>query len=178
MKSLLILPLLAIATILTSCGGSGIEQPTVVRLEPAKYAGEWHEVGRLPNRFEKDLVAAKATYALQKDGSLKVTNDGLKADGEKTSIEGAATVPDPKQPGRLKVRFDPFPASLFAGDYWVLALTDDYRKALVGSPNQNFLWVLSKNAKDTKDDFAPFLKIAADLGYATGDIYWNPKRME
>lgn len=164
--------------LLTGACGTRVEQPTVVRLDPAKYAGEWHEVGRLPNRFEKDLVAAKATYAFKKDGSLSVHNEGLKDGGEKTSIKGAATVPDSKQPGRLKVRFDPFPAKLFAGDYWVLALTEDYQKALVGSPKQNFLWLLSKNPKDKEEDFAPFLKTAADLGYETKEVFWNPKRVE
>jgi len=58
------------------------------RIQPEKYAGEWHEVARLPNFFERNLVAAKATYELQKDGKISVHNEGVKQGGERTSICG------------------------------------------------------------------------------------------
>ena len=173
MKTLALLPL---CLFLNSCG-SKVAQPTVTQLDTARYAGVWHEIGRLPNRFEKDLVAATATYGVNPDGSLSVKNNGLKADGETTEIEGGATQPDPKQPGKLEVRFDRFPANLFAGDYWILSLSPDYTRALIGSPNQKFLWFLSKREGATKEDFADFLKTAQDLGYQTSEVYWNPKRL-
>ena len=76
------------------------------------YAGEWHEIARLPNTFERGLVAARATYSINPDGSLKVVNEGLKENGKITSIEGSARFTNPQEPGRLKVRFNRFPASL------------------------------------------------------------------
>ena len=173
MKPLL---LLSVILFLHSCG-KNIEQPTVTQLDTKKYAGLWHEIGRLPNRFEKDVVAATATYGINPDGSLSVKNNGLKSDGERTEIEGAATQPDPKQPGKLKVRFDRFPANLFAGDYWIISLNQDYTRAMVGSPDQKYLWFLSKREASKKDDFADFLKTAKELGYQTTDIFWNPKRL-
>jgi lipocalin len=176
MKTPFIFASAAMALLLASCG-TKIEQPTVTRLDPAKYSGKWHEIGRLPNRFEKDVVAATATYTAQPDGSLTVLNNGLKSTGERTSILGKATRPDPKQPGKLKVRFHSFPANLFAGDYWVLALSQDYTRALVGSPSQDYLWFLSKREGSQKENFEDFLKTAKGLGYETESVIWNPKRL-
>lgn len=174
MKKLLILsPLLA----LFSCTSSRVEQATVKSLDLNQYQGEWHEIGRLPNRFEKDLIAAKATYSLRTTGDLRVENNGKKANGKTTNIIGTATQPDPSDPGKLKVRFNPFPANLFAGDYWILAVTPDYRQALIGSPKQNFLWFLSKDATDQKNNFEDLIKKADALGYPTAEVYWNPARV-
>ena len=173
---ILLLPLLALTVFLTSCG-SRVSQPTVTQLDTGKYAGQWHEIGRLPNRFEHNIVAAKATYTKQKDGSLAILNEGLKNDGQRTKINGSATIPDPKQPGKLKVSFNPFPANLFAGDYWILGLSQDYTRALVGSPNRQYLWVLSKREKSTQKNFSDFIQTAEKLGYSTKDIIWNPKRL-
>lgn len=175
----LFLPLLAslaLAILLTSCG-THQEQPTVTKLEPKQYAGEWHEVGRLPNRFERDVIAAKATYTLRKAGGLTVKNEGLKSNGQKTEILGTITQPDPKQPGKLKVRFDPFPINLFAGDYWILALSQDHTRAMIGSPNQKYLWFLSKRERATKKNFLDFLKTAKKLGYDHSKVLWNPRRI-
>ena len=178
MKYINTLTLLLASFVFTSCS-SKVEQPTVTQLDTIRYSGQWHEVGRLPNRFEKDLVAAKATYTPRKiqGQPLTLLNEGLKKSGEKTSITGNVTQPDPKQPGRLEVKFDRFPANLFTGDYWVLGRTQDYRRALVGTPNQKMLWFLSKDKNDTKKNFTDMIKVAKDLGYSTEDIYWNPKRL-
>ena len=49
------------------------------------------------------------------------------------------------------MRFDNWFANLFPnvarGDYWVLAVDDDYRTALVGNPNREYLWLLSRTRR-------------------------------
>lgn len=174
MKTLLLLA--AAASLLLSCS-SAVNQPTVGKLTAASYAGKWHEIGRLPNRFERNLVAATASYTARPDGSLTVRNEGLKSSGKRSSIEGLATQPNPQEPGKLKVRFNPFPAKLFAGDYWILSLNPASTRALVGSPNQNYLWFLSKDQNSQRDDFAEELQTAAALGYEIEAVFWNPQRL-
>lgn len=175
-KSALISTCTAALLFFCSCSPQ-IEQPTVVKLDTARYAGEWHEIGRLPNRFEDGFVAAKATYAKQKDGTLSVVNEGLKKSGAKSKATGQVTQPDSVRPGELKVRFDAFPANLFEGDYWVLGLSQDYTRALVGSPNQKYLWLLSKREKASEKNFKDLLQTAEKLGYDTKAVIWNPKRL-
>ncbi len=178
MKLLLLFACLLIAGLsLGGCASSGSAQPTVRKLNLSRYGGEWHEIGRLPNPFQKGLVAAKAIYETNPDGSLKVRNVGLKQDGTLTSIEGTATIPDPTEPGKLLVRLDRFPANIFAGDYWVLDVNESYTRALIGSPDKDYLWLLSKNAGDDRLSFAPQLERAQALGYDTGTIHFNPKRI-
>lgn len=168
--------LAAIALVLPSCSNSGGEPSTVTSLDKARYAGEWHEIARLPNSFEKGLVAAKATYGLNRDGSISVHNEGLKSDGARTSIKGTAKPADSTSPGKLLVRFNKFPANLFTGDYWILDVNPEYTRALIGSPNYKYLWILDKNPLD-KRDYQPQINKARKLGYDTSKLEFNPKRI-
>lgn len=167
----------AISIGLLSCARHRPEQPTVSQLDTTKYSGKWHEIARLPNTFEKDLVAAKATYQAKPDGTLSVHNEGLKDTGTLTSITGIARQPSPNDPGKLKVRFDKFPANLFEGDYWILDTNSTYTQAVVGSPDKKFLWLLSKNPTDGREQFSAQIQRAQRLGYATNKLYFNPKRI-
>ena len=107
-----------------------------------RYAGTWYEIARLPNSFERGLKCTTATYALRDDGRMTVINRGIKVDDLTRSSEakGVAWVPDPNQPGKLKVRFF-WP---FSGDYWIIDLDPDYQYVLVGSPDHKYLWVLAR----------------------------------
>lgn len=171
------IPSIVTALSVISCAPNEPLPPTVSTLNKKRYAGEWHEIARLPNPFERNLVAAKATYGVNSDGTISVRNEGLKADGETTSIEGTAKPADSSEPGRLLVRFDKFPANLFAGDYWILDVNDRYSRALVGSPDKKFLWLLSKDPEDGSEDFTSQISMAKNLGYETERFYYNPKRI-
>ncbi len=170
--------LLILILVYSSCSPNATDPSTISKFDKSRYAGEWHEIARLPNQFEKHLVAAKATYGLNPDGTISVRNDGLKMNGETTSIQGTAKPAESGDPGKLLVRFDRFPANLFAGDYWVLDVDDGYTRALVGSPEKQFLWLLSKNPEDDRGDFAPMISKAASLGYPTEKLFFNPKRIK
>lgn len=167
--------LLILLFLYNSCSPQTDAPPTVSSLNKSRYAGVWHEIARLPNPFEKNLVAAKATYGINSDGTISVRNDGLKDSGETTSIKGTARPAG--DPGKLLVRFDRFPANLFAGDYWILDVNGGYTRALVGSPDRKFLWLLSKNPADGRGDFNSQITKAASLGYDTGKLYFNPERI-
>ena len=174
MKLLVLSSLVTFAALLASCSSSQPPLQTVKNFELDRYDGEWHEVARLPNRFEKDLVAAKATYGVGLDGPVSVWNQGLKEDGEITNITGTANVVGE---GKLKVRFKPFPANLFAGDYWILWVNKPYTKAIVGTPDRNFLWLLSKDPDVTAIDFIEQLQYIKAQGFDIESLIENPKRL-
>ncbi len=164
-----------IAPLLSSCRTT-TPPPVVSSFEPRRFAGEWHEIARLPNRFERDLVAAKAIYTARPNNSLHVRNEGLKENGERTSIEGTATLTG--QIGKLEVKFNPFPANLFAGDYWILRVNNSYTRAVVGSPDKDYLWFLSKNPTDQKADIQADVNFAKSLGFNVAELYYNPSRIK
>lgn len=44
-------------------------------LDLNRYVGRWHEIARLPNRFEKKCAGSvTATYNLRTDGKIEVVN--------------------------------------------------------------------------------------------------------
>jgi apolipoprotein D and lipocalin family protein len=166
---LLIAPLFSI-----SCSKSLPPLQTVRDLDLNRYDGEWHEVARLPNRFEQDLVAAKATYGVGLEGPVRILNEGLKSTGETTRITGSAKLVGK---GKLEVRFDPFPANLFTGNYWVLWINESYERAIVGTPDRKYLWLLSKDPKDMLTDFTEPLQMVQAQGFEIEKLFENPKRL-
>ena len=70
---------------------------------------------------------------------------------------------DPEQPdgSRLLVSFIPF----VEDDYWILSLDPDYRWALVGSPDRQRLWVLSRQSRLGRDTYRQLVAQAAQQGY-------------
>lgn len=152
---------------LASCNTSK-ELPTVSDVDLKRYAGLWYEIARLPNRFEKGLDCVTAQYTLLDNGKVEVINQGRKVDNdnEKSSIKGYARVPDDTFPGRLKVTFF-WP---FAGDYYIIALDEDYSYALVGDPSRKFLWILSKNNSLDTEIYENLIDIAINYGFDTESI--------
>lgn len=136
--------LVAVVSLLVAlaCARSAGPPPrTVERVDLARYAGTWYEIASFPTRFQRGCTGTTASYGLRDDGRVSVRNRCIR-DGEERGIEGVAWPVDPSN-ARLKVRFF-WP---FAGDYWVLALDPDYRWALVGHPDRDYLWILSRTPR-------------------------------
>ncbi|MEM8366859.1 lipocalin family protein, partial [Morganella morganii] len=47
------------------------------------YLGDWYEIARIDNRFEKGLSKVTANYSLRDDGGVKVINRGWDASNNK-----------------------------------------------------------------------------------------------
>lgn len=133
--------------------------PVLLRAEPkaqpvagmdiARYAGVWYEIARFPNRFQKQCAGdVTANYSLLPEGRVQVVNKCRLADGSHESATAVARQADPSLPNTvLKVRFAPEWLSWLSfvwADYWVIALDPDYQHALVGTPDHDYLWILSR----------------------------------
>lgn len=144
---------------------------TAEKVDLARYGGLWHEAARFPNQFERDCVAATATYTKRDDGLIGVTNVCTKANGARETARGRAKVADTDTNAKLKVSFfGPF----FVGNYWVLDVAPDYSWALVGEGTGRYLWVLTREERvsdQVKNDLIERLKAR---GYRTEALYWNP----
>ena len=144
----------------------------VAPVDLKRYAGMWHEQARLPNRFQKRCVGpATADYTPLDDGTIQVVNRCRVAGGRfEESIGSARVVPVAGQPGagRLQVRFAPEWLSWLPvvwGDYWILKLDRDYQVALVGTPNREYLWVLSRAPRLDTATLEAELDYARTLGF-------------
>ena len=114
---------------------------TVSRVDLARYTGQWYEIARLPNGFQKKCAdSVSANYTLRSDGSIKVVNRCRKASGAFTTATGKAKIVNKTTNAKLKVTFF-WP---FYGDYWILDLGPNYEYSVVGNRSRKYLWILSR----------------------------------
>lgn len=150
---------------------------TVPFVDLNRYLGDWFEIARFPNRFQRECIGdVRATYARRSDGLLAVVNRCRTAESE-TEARGVARIVDERTFAKLKVRFAPAWLSWLSrvwGDYWVIGLAPDYSWAVVGAPSRDYLWILAR-APQLDDESMAAARSAARLGgYDTNRLVPTP----
>jgi apolipoprotein D and lipocalin family protein len=123
---------------------------TVDAVDLDRYRGDWFEIARFPNRFQRSCAGdVRATYTRRSDGRIDVVNRCRGTDGHVVEAHGVARVVDARTSAKLKVRFAPAVLSFLPfvwGDYWIVGLAGDYSWAVVGSPDRAYLWILARTS--------------------------------
>lgn len=141
--------------------------------ELERYLGRWYEVARLPNRFQRKCAGSvTADYGKREDGLVSVTNRCVTSDGSRLVALGVAK-PVAPEIAALKVSFLPnwlrwLPFT--KADYRVLELAPDYSYALVGTPDRDYLWVLSRSPQLPAATLTGLIERAAEMGYPTDQL--------
>ncbi len=171
---------LLFALLIAGCAGSGstVEGPvTAGQVDLERYQGTWYELARLPMFFQRNCVRSQANYRLQENGSVAVTNRCETKDGEWQQAQGEAVPQQAGQTDKLWVRFDNGFSSLFPGltkgHYWILFLDNGYNVALVGSPNRDYLWLLSRTEEVDTTTGDKLLAEARNRGYDVSKLIWR-----
>jgi apolipoprotein D and lipocalin family protein len=137
---------------------------TVDSVDLDRYLGEWVEIARFPNRFQRTCAGdVRATYLRRPDGRIDVINRCRTADRGVIEARGVARVVDSRTSAKLKVRFAPALLSFLPivwGDYWILGLAPDYSWAVVGSPDREYLWILARTPNIAADRYAAAVDVA------------------
>lgn len=147
-----------LAAVFFSCA-FGID--TVPSLNVTKYLGRWYQMYADPSviaTFERDAVCVTADYTLEKDGKVGVLNsERLRTPtGEGKNITGYAYIPDPNQPGKLKVHLGGVPVD---APYWVVKLGPPtfgeglYQYSVVTDNLQITLFVLARDVDTFKSQY-------------------------
>lgn len=151
----------------------GLANEPVAQLDPARYAGHWHEIAHLPMYFQRKCIDhVTADYSVRADGKLSVRNVCRTRDAVADVAEGVAR-PVKGQPGALQVRFAPAWLAWLPfvwADYWVIDLDPDYRWAVVGSPSHKYLWILSRAPRMDRGLFDELRDRAVLRGYAVDKL--------
>lgn len=152
---------------------------TVDSVDLKKYAGTWYEIGRLPMYFQRNCASdVTATYTEKTDGSgIIVTNKCADKDGADIVADGLAKPVDDTG-SKLKVTFLPswirwLPVG--RADYWVLARDADYKTALVGTPDKDYLWLLARSPNVSQETYAKYRQIAQQQGYDLKEFKLTPQ---
>ena len=163
-------------SLIISCGWIQPKQPlsTVASVDLTQYAGTWYEIARLPMWFQRHCVNSKAIYTTRPDGRIDVHNECVTHSGQVEQAEGVATVIDRTTNARLAVTFDNFFARLVGpsreGNYWIVDLDQDYRTALVGTPDRRYLWILSRTPRLDETTYQQLVRKTRQLGFPVSGL--------
>lgn len=162
--------MMTIALLAVSLASQDAPPKTVPSVDLQRYAGRWFEIARFPNRFQRDCQGDVVVfYTVRPDGRLDVDNRCHKRDGSTDRASGVARLAtDDGSNSKLEVRFAPAWLSLLPavwGDYWIVALDPGYQLAVVGSPDRDYLWVLSRDPAPPEADVTRMIEIARGQGF-------------
>ena len=142
---------------------------TVDFVDLEKYTGKWYEIARYPNKFQKQCVKnVTATYKLKDDKDLEVVNECVKKNGKTDKATGEGKIVDKESNAKLEVRFAPGYLSFLPqvwGDYWIIDLEENYQYAVVGDPDREYLWVLSRTPKMDSETYKTIQEKVKKMGF-------------
>ena len=184
MKRLITISFTIILATLSFFAQSTKETPvrTVPSVDLNKYSGTWYEIAKYPNKFQKDCVGnTTATYTLKGEGKIEVLNRCLEKDGTTKAAKAAGKVNDKQTNAKLKVRFAPGFTSFLPfvwADYWVIDLASDYSYAVVGTPDREYFWILSRTPEMKDSVYQDILRRAEKQGFVPGKVVKTPQGVE
>jgi len=160
----------------------------VPKVDLSRYQGRWYQIAYYPNVFQKQCVSnTTADYQLGSNGQVVVTNECKTSTGEASKAVGLARVKQPRLLGvpvaagttsKLEVRFAPAWLSWVPGvwaPYWVIQLADDYRYVVVGEPQREYLWILSRTPTLDPQDRAIINGLLQQQGYDPTKLQEEPQ---
>lgn len=152
--------------LLSACNASKeVNNETIGSLDLSMYLGEWFEIARFDNYFERGMEKTKAIYTLRADGMVSVKNLGVK-NGVIITANGKAKTTD--NPALFRVSF----FGPFYADYRILYVDSAYQYALVGSDSADYLWILSRVPAVTETVKSTLLDEAIQRGYDVSKFIW------
>jgi apolipoprotein D and lipocalin family protein len=155
---------------------------SIESLELNRYLGQWFEIAKFPNWFQKKCKSdTKANYSLKSNGSIEVLNACRMEGGQITEALGEARQVGESKSAKLKVRFAPewmgfIP--LVWGDYWVVDLDEAYQLVAVSEPTREYLWILSRTPEPDDKSLNDLMLRLISKGFDLGQLERTQHRQE
>ena len=139
---------------------------SIVFFDPARFAGDWHEVAAFRPAGAPPCSGARSRYAPNPDGSLTLTEQSCaRPDGAARRATAVLT-----EPGRLTVT-----AGRDTDTYWILWVDDGYRTAVIGMPSGKLGFILNRDAVIAPDRLQAAREILEWNGYDLGRLVVMPR---
>jgi apolipoprotein D and lipocalin family protein len=136
-----------------------------------KYIGKWYELARLSNTFTpNNATVVTVEYSLNNDNTVTVVNKAFLSTTLCQKIEGIARVLDSSN-SKFEVQFE---GTTFKGYYYIYKIFDDYSFAIVGDPNSNMCWLLSRSLLLTVEKFYLLAQNLIWLKYDINQFIFSP----
>jgi apolipoprotein D and lipocalin family protein len=150
------------------CASNYAPLDVVNKVDLDRYLGKWYEISSFPQSFQKGCNCSTAEYFKTDDDYIKVVNKCRKDSptGELKTANGKAFVKDTATNAKLSVQFF-WP---FRGAYWIIELANDYSYAVVGHPNREYLWILSRTPRMDSKIYSMLLEKISNKGFDTNKL--------
>jgi len=148
------------------------------KVDLERFMGDWFVIGFIPIELpffsEAGAHNGVESYRLTDDGTIETTytfRDGG-FDGPEKTFTPKGWVYDDETNAEWRMQFVwPFKAA-----YLILYLDPDYQRTLVGVPDRNNLWIMSRDAEMTDAEYQSLLGSAAALGYDVERVQRVPQQ--
>ena len=139
---------------------------SIVFFDPARFAGDWHEVAAFRPAGAPPCSGARSRYAPGPDGSLTLTEQSCaRPDAGPRQATAVLT-----GPGRLTVT-----AGRDTDTYWILWVDDGYRTAVIGMPSGKLGFILNRDTVIPPDRLTAARAILEWNGYDLGRLVVVPQ---
>lgn len=150
---------------------------TVDKVELDKFLGVWYEIVRKPSSNEKRCSRdITSTYTLNEYGHLLAEQQCIDHNQQLIKMIGEAYPVNEPRYSKFKLSFMPEPIRWLPvgqNDYWILKLDDQYQMALIGEPNKQSLWLLSRQPHPNQSLVQQYLSYAKSLGYKIDNVIYT-----
>ncbi len=144
--------------------------PVIQDFQLEKYLGKWYEIARMDFFWEKGLKNVTAEYTQNEDGTIQVTNQGVKIKTNKLKQStGKAKLTAEPHVGALKVSF----FGPFYSGYNIMYVDKNYQHALVFGENLDYMWILCREKSIPYEIKKMYLDYAEKSGYRIEDLVWT-----
>ena len=166
----------ALMVALSACISTGHNLPpleTVDAVDLERYMGEWFIIANIPYFAERGNVASRALYT-RREGSDKMDDIYYfreEFDEPVEEMRGSAWVVNDTTNAVWKTRFF-WP---FTFDYYILALTEDYRAVAVGHPSRDYAWIMAREPRLDDTTYDAMIAVFGRQGWDTSRIMKVPQ---
>lgn len=130
------------------------------KVDVGKFMGTWYVHGCTPTFLDRDPHNATETYELGEGGRIQTTYRFRKGsfDGPEKVMRPVGRVVDEESGAEWSMRF----FGILSAPYLILYVDPEYDHTLVGHPNREMAWLMSRSPeidKDTYDELMEKLKV-------------------
>ena len=135
----------------------------VDNLNLEKFMGRWYVISLIPNWIEENATNSYDEYTLNKDGTVDIFYQAIKK-GKTRTIKQRATVLE--NPAIWEIQFIKPWVPFFKAPYEVIMLDEDYNYMVVGYPNNDYGWIMSRTTFLEETIYQEILsKLESNFGY-------------
>jgi apolipoprotein D and lipocalin family protein len=159
--------LLMLTAVLCLSASTKTSNVPIANLDVKKFAGKWYSLYSTPTKYDKGSRQTVTTYTLTADDYYKVKTEYKKGNTNETHFYNSKLFlnENPKK-GALEAQFIwPFKA-----DYWVIEVGRNYEYAVVGHPNYDYLFILSRTAKMYAGLYKEIVARCKEKGYPVQNL--------